>query len=195
MSLVHQQTAWGRLVGVTLLMCIAGCSLREAPVPPPPVPQAPAEAAPAPAPQDPAPQVKEATPTGKPATTQTGMASWYGPRFHGKETASGETFDRHALTAAHRTLPLGTEATVTNVDTGQSVTVEITDRGPSAQGRHIDPRRLPPSRLASPRKASPRSRSRPSRHPRPPSDAQCMMVRKYESMLIYDHLSSPARRA
>jgi rare lipoprotein A len=106
-------------------------------VPPPPS-QVHEEAAPTPATQAPAPQEHEAAPSGKPAVTQTGKASWYGPGFHGKETASGETFDQHALTAAHRTLPLGTEAKVTNVDTGQSVTVEITDRGPAVKDRQID---------------------------------------------------------
>jgi rare lipoprotein A len=132
MSLVHKQMAWGCIIGVTLLGCIAGCSLQEEPVPLPPVPQAPA-------PQAPAPQAKEeAAPAGKPETTQVGTASWYGPGFHGHETASGEMFDQHALTAAHRTLPLGTEAKVTNLATGQSVKVTINDRGPYVQGRQLD---------------------------------------------------------
>lgn len=139
MSLVHKQIAWGCIVGVTLLGCISGCSLKEEPVSLPPVPQAHEEAAHAPAPQAPAPQAhEEATPTGKPATIQVGTASWYGPGFHGQETASGETFDQHALTAAHRTLPLGTEAKVTNLETGQSVTVKINDRGPYVRGRQLD---------------------------------------------------------
>src|SRR5712691_4538092 len=139
MSLVHKQILWGCIVGVTLLGCIAGCSLKEEPVPLPPVPQAQKEAAPAPAPQAPAPQAqKEAAPAGKPNTTQVGTASWYGPGFHGQETASSETFDQHALTAAHRTLPLGTEAKVTNLATGQSVNVTINDRGPYVQGRQLD---------------------------------------------------------
>jgi rare lipoprotein A len=133
MARISTQTAWRRLVGVTLLVCLAGCSLREEHVPPPPAPQAHEEVAPAPV-----PPVQESAPPEQPTTTQTGMASWYGPGFHGKETASGDTFDQHALTAAHRTLPLGTEATVTNVDTGQSVTVEITDRGPAVKNRQID---------------------------------------------------------
>jgi rare lipoprotein A len=137
MSLVHKQNSWGCIVGVTLLGCIAGCSLKEEPVPLPPVPQAQKEAAPAP--QAPAPQAKEeAAPAGKPETTQVGTASWYGPGFHGHETASGETFDQNALTAAHRTLPLGTEAKVTNLATGQSVQVTINDRGPYVQGRQLD---------------------------------------------------------
>src|SRR6266478_3393254 len=139
MSLVHKQIAWGCIVGVTLLGCIAGCSLKEEPVPLPPVTQAHEEAAPAPAPQAPAPQThEEDAPAGKPKTTQVGTASWYGPGFHGQETASGETFDQHALTAAHRTLPLGTVAKVTNLETGQSVTVTINDRGPYVQGRQLD---------------------------------------------------------
>jgi rare lipoprotein A (peptidoglycan hydrolase) len=69
---------------------------------------------------------------------QTGEASWYGPGFHGKQTASGEVFDQNDMTAAHRTLPLGTKAEVTNVETGESVEVTINDRGPYAKGRVID---------------------------------------------------------
>jgi rare lipoprotein A len=84
------------------------------------------------------PASQEVAPTEEPTITQVGTASWYGPRFHGKETASGETFNQHALTAAHRTLPLGTEAKVTNLETGQSVQVKINDRGPYVKGRHLD---------------------------------------------------------
>src|SRR3954469_13129871 len=69
---------------------------------------------------------------------QTGAASWYGPGFHGKRTANGETFNTHALTAAHKTLPFGTKVRVTNERTGQSVVVRINDRGPYAHGRVID---------------------------------------------------------
>jgi rare lipoprotein A len=67
-----------------------------------------------------------------------GRASWYGPRFHGKKTASGEIFDQDKLTAAHKTLPLGTVAKVTNLENGNSVKVEITDRGPYVGQRIID---------------------------------------------------------
>lgn len=70
--------------------------------------------------------------------SQTGVASWYGPGFDGRRTASGERFDRHALTAAHRTLPHGTRVIVTNLENGRSVTVRINDRGPFARGRIID---------------------------------------------------------
>lgn len=67
-----------------------------------------------------------------------GAASWYGPGFHGRETASGETFNQNHLTAAHRRLPLGTRVTVTNLENGKSVSVAINDRGPYAGGRVLD---------------------------------------------------------
>lgn len=69
---------------------------------------------------------------------QVGIASWYGPGFHGKPTASGATFSQYELTAAHRKLPLGTHARVTNLTNGRSVVVEINDRGPYIDGRVID---------------------------------------------------------
>src|SRR3954470_3327455 len=69
---------------------------------------------------------------------QSGGASWYGPGFHGKKTASGERFNTHALTAAHRSLPFGSRVRVTNPRTGRSVVVRINDRGPFAGGRVID---------------------------------------------------------
>jgi rare lipoprotein A len=72
------------------------------------------------------------------APTQTGIASWYGPGFHGKPTSSGEIYDQNDLTAAHRTLPLGTRVAVTNLDNGKSVEVRINDRGPFVEGRIID---------------------------------------------------------
>ncbi|MBE9012411.1 septal ring lytic transglycosylase RlpA family protein [Pseudanabaenaceae cyanobacterium LEGE 13415] len=68
----------------------------------------------------------------------TGMASWYGPGFHGNMSASGERFDQNALTAAHRTLPFGTIVQVTNLDNGRAVSVRINDRGPFSGGRVID---------------------------------------------------------
>ena len=69
---------------------------------------------------------------------QSGGASWYGPGFHGKKTASGERFNTHALTAAHRSLPFGSRVRVTNARTGRSVVVRINDRGPFVGGRVID---------------------------------------------------------
>jgi rare lipoprotein A (peptidoglycan hydrolase) len=75
---------------------------------------------------------------GKPVVEQLGEASYYGPGFHGKKTATGEKFDQNDLTAAHPSLPLGTKATVTNLENGNSVDVKINDRGPYVKGRDID---------------------------------------------------------
>jgi len=67
-----------------------------------------------------------------------GEASWYGPGFHGQETASGETFDQKEMTAAHPSLPIGTKAKVTNLENNKKVEVRINDRGPYADDRVID---------------------------------------------------------
>jgi rare lipoprotein A len=67
-----------------------------------------------------------------------GLASWYGGSLHGRRTASGERFDQEALTAAHRSLPLGRRARVTNLENGRSVIITVTDRGPFVRGRIID---------------------------------------------------------
>jgi len=69
---------------------------------------------------------------------ETGTASFYGSRHHGKRTASGEPFDQHGLTAAHRTLPFGTRVQVTNLKNDRTVVVRINDRGPHTRGRLID---------------------------------------------------------
>jgi len=67
-----------------------------------------------------------------------GMASWYGPGFHGNKTANGERYNMYQLTAAHRTLPLGSVAVVRSLTSGRQVTVRINDRGPFARGRVLD---------------------------------------------------------
>lgn len=79
---------------------------------------------------------------------QIGKASWYGPGFHGKKTASGQRFDQYALTAAHPRLPLGTRAIVTNLHNGKEVEVTINDRGPHGGGRIIDLSRAAAKKLA-----------------------------------------------
>jgi rare lipoprotein A len=71
-------------------------------------------------------------------TMQRGEASWYGPGFHGKKTASGDAFDQTELTAAHPSFPLGSRVKVTNLKNGKTAEVEIKDRGPFVQGRIID---------------------------------------------------------
>ena len=78
------------------------------------------------------------TAQGQQVIVQVGEASFYGKGFHGNRTASGMRFNRWARTAAHPTLPLGTKAKVTHLETGKSVQVQITDRGPYAKGRNID---------------------------------------------------------
>ncbi|MBX7515052.1 septal ring lytic transglycosylase RlpA family protein [Qipengyuania sp. GH38] len=101
---------------------------------------APLPAAPAPGPEavdldtfDPPVEVEPVT-----TSLGSGVASYYGRRFHGRRTASGERFDMNAMTAAHKTLPFGTLVQVTNPRTGASVIVRINDRGPYAHGRTID---------------------------------------------------------
>ncbi len=69
---------------------------------------------------------------------QVGVASWYGPGFHGNRTANGEIYDQYELTAAHPSLPLGTRVMVTNLENGRAVQVRINDRGPFVDGRVID---------------------------------------------------------
>jgi peptidoglycan lytic transglycosylase len=110
----------------------SGCSglmgRKETPSPPVVIPAPP-----------PPTQAKEKEPTPEGAKVeQVGTASWYGPDHQGKETASGDTFDQQKLTAAHPTLPLGTKAVVTNLETGKSVQVTINDREPYVKGRKID---------------------------------------------------------
>jgi rare lipoprotein A len=88
----------------------------------------------------PEPEVIEVAPVEQVAiiSTNVGAASWYGPGFDGRLTASGEVFNQYALTAAHRTLPFGSRVLVTNLNNGLQVTVRITDRGPFSGDRVID---------------------------------------------------------
>jgi rare lipoprotein A len=112
-----------RLFVLALSLGLAGCANPPRTATPHPAPTP--EAAPAPAAESMrAPIV--------------GRASWYGAFHHGRRTASGEIFDMHALTAAHRTLPLGTRLRVTNLSNGKSVNVRVNDRGPTIRSRVID---------------------------------------------------------
>jgi peptidoglycan lytic transglycosylase len=74
----------------------------------------------------------------KPLSVETGLASWYGAPYHNRRGSNGELYDMNAMTAAHRTLPLGSIVRVTNVKTGHSALVRITDRGPFVEGRILD---------------------------------------------------------
>lgn len=94
---------------------------------------------PAPAEEDNADLAEPSLPAdAKPIMTETGLASWYGPPYHNRRGSNGEVYNMHAMTAAHRTLPLGSIVRVTNVKTGHSAVVRITDRGPFIPGRVLD---------------------------------------------------------
>ena len=81
---------------------------------------------------------KKYKPKHEPHYDETGIASWYGPKFHGKLTANGEIYDMDGMTAAHKTLPLNSMVRVTNLETGKTIEVRINDRGPFIDGRIID---------------------------------------------------------
>jgi len=93
---------------------------------------------PAPPETEQAPPIARIPAPSQPTMMETGLASWYGPKFHGKLTASGEVFNQEKFTAAHPTLPWGSRVKVTNLDNGKSVDVRINDRGPFGKGRIID---------------------------------------------------------
>lgn len=100
-----------------------------------------AEAAPAPpnkTPSEIAPSIPEIPADAKPLWSETGVASWYGAPYHNRRGSNGEIYDMHAMTAAHRTLPLGSVVRVTDLKTEASAIVRITDRGPFIEGRVID---------------------------------------------------------
>lgn len=84
---------------------------------------------------------------GRDPRVQTGLASYYAHRYHGRPTASGETYDENALTAAHRTLPFGTRIRVTSLANGKAVTLRVNDRGPFVEGRIVDVSRTAADRL------------------------------------------------
>jgi rare lipoprotein A len=130
------------------LMLLSGCSHKSkvASAPPPPPPMVAREPAPsianapasAPAPS-PSLSVDDAfVATHEPIFTQTGIASWYGPPYHNRVGANGLVYDENGISAAHRTLPMGSLVRVTNVRTGQSAVMRITDRGPFVAGRILD---------------------------------------------------------
>lgn len=94
----------------------------------------------------------------RPTFSTTGLASWYGPRFHGKRTASGERYNQNALTAAHKTLPFGTMVRVINLANDREIIVRINDRGPFVRGRIIDLSRKAAKELAMTRSGTARVR-------------------------------------
>jgi rare lipoprotein A len=148
--------AWSALAAVTLAIGIfTACSHpKQARVNPPPPPSAeqPGAAEPASAshpegatrndrlPAEEAADLAEPTipADATPLSTETGLASWYGPPYHNRRGSNGEVYNMHAMTAAHRTLPLGSIVRVTNIKTGHAALVRITDRGPFIPDRVVD---------------------------------------------------------
>jgi rare lipoprotein A len=131
-------------IGTSLLVLSSGCTTPPASDTAPPAPGAssrpaarpPAEAGVAP---EPSPIAAPLLPAGEALREfEQGKASWYGPRFNGRRTASGERYNMHELTAAHKTLPFGTLVRVRSLVNGKEVDVRITDRGPFSRGRVID---------------------------------------------------------
>jgi rare lipoprotein A len=140
------------------ILGLAGCShknsypVAQVPAPPPidstsqpassPVPRTPT---PVPVPPSALPQAGDETAddaayvaSHSPIYSEEGVASWYGPPYHNRQGANGKVFNQNAMTAAHRTLPMGSLIVVTNEKTGQSATMHVTDRGPFVQGRLLD---------------------------------------------------------
>jgi rare lipoprotein A len=148
------------LIVLIAIVLLSGCGQPKqvhASVPPPPAPATtttePTESQPAasipaaresaaPKPKEPDTDPDLAEPTlpasAKPLATETGLASWYGPPYHNRRGSNGEVYNMHAMTAAHRTYPLGSIVRVTNVKTGHTALVRITDRGPFIPGRVLD---------------------------------------------------------
>ena len=108
---MHSSEQWRARAIVAAVALVLGCATRRAEPPVVPVPVVPSNVV---------------------------TASWYGPGFHGRRTASGERFDANGMSAAHPTLPFGTPVCVTNVANGRSVRVRVTDRGPYRRGRSLD---------------------------------------------------------
>jgi rare lipoprotein A len=128
------------VIAILLVAVLAGCSHKPAkvavPAAPPPSPTAenPQESAEAP----PANEIPALPADARPLWSETGIASWYGAPYHNRRASNGEVYDMHAMTAAHRTLPLGSVVRVTDLKTGSSAVVRITDRGPFIEGRIVD---------------------------------------------------------
>ncbi len=106
--------------------------------PPPPISEQPPETAPSVNAETAEDEKIEVPADARPIFEETGMASWYGAPYHNRRGSNGQTYNMHAMTAAHRTLPLGSIVMVTNLKTGHSAVVRITDRGPFVEGRIID---------------------------------------------------------
>jgi peptidoglycan lytic transglycosylase len=132
--------------GSLMVLLAAGCAHKRQVVYQPPPSPAPVETESGPArPETPGPAVAPTlsgdeafVATHRPIFTETGVASWYGPPYHNRTGANGEIYNENQLSAAHRTLPMGSLIRVVNLKTGQSAVMRITDRGPFVAGRILD---------------------------------------------------------
>lgn len=122
------------------------------------------------------------------------MASWYGPGFQGRRTSSGDIFNRNRLTAASRTLPLGTRVRVTNLHNGRSVVVRINDRGPYVRGRGIDLSERAAERIGVARRGVARVRVVRLKPPMQPPDAPGILVSEGQKRRRYSYHHAYHRR-
>jgi rare lipoprotein A len=148
--MIHHGAGLAFALATTSLLILSGCGHQQtaaslpAPQAAPPPAQAPAPAPSAHIAPTPAPpggvsaEDHKYVRTHKPILTEEGLATWYTAPYKGRKAANGQVFNDHALTAAHRTLPMGSLIVVTNLKTGQSADMRITDRGPFMEGRLID---------------------------------------------------------
>ena len=134
--------AWPRRLALAVSAALfvgLGCSHKQPAASTPPAPVIPGETAPAaPAPIPSLSADEQFVDTHNPVYTETGVASWYGPPYHNRVGANGLVYDQNGVSAAHRTLPMGSLIRVTNVKTGQSAVMRVTDRGPFVAGRILD---------------------------------------------------------
>src|SRR5438445_3851100 len=128
------------LLLLALVLLLSGCGHKQVSVavpPAPPIGQQPSTESAEAKPLE-TQEAIEIAPDAKPLLVETGIASWYGAPYHNRRGSNGEIYDLHAMTAAHRTLPLGSIVRVTDTATGSSAIVRITDRGPFIEGRIVD---------------------------------------------------------
>ena len=129
----------------------------------------------------------------RPPKKQVGIASWYGPGFHGKPTASGEVFDMNGISAAHKTLPLGTVVDVENLENGRTLQVRINDRGPFVRGRILDLSRAAAAELGMEAAGIARIRLRVVELPSPASAAYVVQVGAFQARQRAELLAAELR--
>jgi rare lipoprotein A len=158
------------ILTLVMLSLLAGCGHKPVSVVVPPAPTIeprPAEQAGEAKVPEPSEEATEVPPDTKPLLVETGVASWYGAPYHNRRGSNGEIYDMHAMTAAHRTLPLGSVVRVTYIENGSSAVVRITDRGPFIEGRIIDLSRAAAEKIGLVQKGTARVRLEVLKTPQP----------------------------